>query len=59
VTTPTGRSPQEPKLAQLPIRTELGKRIREAFRQENQALLTADYTDIELRLMAFHHEEEV
>ncbi len=53
--TATGRlSSTNPNLQNIPIRTELGRRIRKAFVApgDDTVLLTADYSQIELRLMA-------
>ena len=68
----TGRlSSTNPNLMNIPIRTELGKQIRRAFiAEEGNVLLSADYSQIELRVMAhlsgdpilvkvFENEEDV
>ncbi len=53
--TATGRlSSTNPNLQNIPVRDQLGRRIREAFvpSDEEHLLLSADYSQVELRLMA-------
>ncbi|MCF6347120.1 MAG: DNA polymerase I [Flavobacteriaceae bacterium] len=57
----TGRlSSNNPNLQNIPIRTERGRQVRKAFipRNKNYVLLAADYSQIELRIIAALSEEE-
>ncbi len=60
VATATGRiSSSEPNLQNIPVRTEEGREIRRAFLpREGWLLLDADYSQIELRLMAHFSGDE-
>lgn len=69
----TGRlSSTNPNFQNIPIRTEMGRDIRRAFRPQKPGwkLISADYSQVELRIMAhysedetlisaFHHDEDV
>jgi DNA polymerase-1 len=59
-TTSTGRlSSSNPNLQNIPIRTEIGSRMRRAFvpKERDAYLLSADYSQIELRLLAHMSED--
>lgn len=60
--TATGRlSSNNPNLQNIPIRTERGQQIRKAFvpRNEDYTLLSADYSQIELRVIAALSGEKI
>ncbi len=60
-TTATGRlSSTNPNLQNIPIRTELGREMRKAFvsRKDDYVLLSADYSQIELRIIASLSKDE-
>lgn len=59
--TATGRlSSSKPNLQNIPVRTERGKEIRKAFipSREDGAIMSADYSQIELRIMAHLSQDE-
>lgn len=57
--TRTGRiSSTEPNLQNIPVRTELGREFRKFFDSENGLLVDADYSQIELRVLADIADDE-
>lgn len=59
--TATGRmSSERPNLQNIPIRTELGKEIRRAFRapSPSRQMISADYSQIELRVLAHLSQDQ-
>ena len=59
--TATGRlSSSDPNLQNIPIRTELGRKIRAAFIPKNKTdcILSADYSQVELRLLAHFSKDQ-
>ena len=60
--TTTGRiSSNDPNVQNIPVRTDLGRRVREAFITEDSSvwkLLAADYSQIELRVLAHYSQDD-
>lgn len=62
IVTTTGRlSSTEPNLQNIPIKTEFSSRIRAGFipENENNVILSADYSQVELRLLAHYSKDEI
>ena len=59
--TATGRlSSTDPNLQNIPTRTELGRKLRKVFKaQENKIFVDADYSQIELRVLAHMSKDEI
>lgn len=57
----TGRiSSNDPNLQNIPIRTEVGRSLRKAFipKDKNYLIMSSDYSQIELRIMAHYADDE-
>lgn len=54
----TGRDSYRPRLQNIPVRTELGRALREALTKDEPWFLPADFTQIELRVLASVEGEE-
>ncbi len=59
--TATGRlSSTEPNLQNIPTRTDLGKKVRKVFKAgQNKIFVDADYSQIELRVLAHMSQDEI